>query len=58
MELWKWDALGEITCIPSKVLQLLGAAVVASSDDKLNLTKLWHMQLGHAGEKSLQKEDC
>ena len=33
---------------------VVGTAAVASTDDKLETTKLWHMRLGHAGEKSLQ----
>ena len=33
---------------------VVGVAAVASSDDReLKVTRLWHMRLGHAGEKSL-----
>ena len=34
---------------------VIGTAATASGEDKESeATKLWHMRLGHAGEKSLQ----
>ncbi|KAE8725113.1 hypothetical protein F3Y22_tig00009009pilonHSYRG00067 [Hibiscus syriacus] len=33
---------------------IIGAVAVASGGDDLDATQLWHMRLGHAGEKSLQ----
>ena len=41
---------------------VIGSAATASKEDKeLEATKLWHVRLGHAGEKSLQilaSRDC
>ncbi|GMI79054.1 hypothetical protein HRI_001574700 [Hibiscus trionum] len=33
---------------------VIGAVAAASGEDKLDSSQLWHMRLGHAGEKSLQ----
>ncbi|KAE8673094.1 hypothetical protein F3Y22_tig00111812pilonHSYRG00176 [Hibiscus syriacus] len=33
---------------------IIGAVVAASGGDDLDATQLWHMRLGHAGEKSLK----
>ncbi|KAE8665322.1 Detected protein of unknown function [Hibiscus syriacus] len=33
---------------------IIGAVAAASGGDDLDATQLWHMRLGHAGEKSLQ----
>ncbi|KAE8675008.1 hypothetical protein F3Y22_tig00111708pilonHSYRG00539 [Hibiscus syriacus] len=33
---------------------IIGAVATASGGDNLDTTQLWHMRLGHAGEKSLQ----
>lgn len=33
---------------------IVGTAAVASVNDDVDSTKLWHMRLGHAGEKALQ----
>ncbi|KAE8718014.1 putative LRR receptor-like serine/threonine-protein kinase [Hibiscus syriacus] len=33
---------------------IIGAVAAASGGDDLDATRLWHMRLGHAGEKSLQ----